>query len=149
MWVLGKPPAFRLRVRARRARFGPMPLRVIRRRSTQALTISSTVAGQRIRRRAQSDNPALAREEAAAIEAELLRTGSYLAATPRSENQQARVARLLRVIGNTRLGAFDQQLAIRFREEMLRPGVSSRAYDDAILMPLRAILHHAPTSRLV
>jgi hypothetical protein len=51
-----------------------MPLRVMKRKSTGALTISGTVAGQRVRRRAQSNTLALAREEAAALEAEMLRT---------------------------------------------------------------------------
>jgi len=51
-----------------------MPLTVVRRKSSGALTITGTVAGTRIRRRAQSDSLALAREEAAALEAEILRT---------------------------------------------------------------------------
>jgi hypothetical protein len=51
-----------------------MPLTVVRRKSSGALTITGTVAGRRIRRRAQSDDPKLAEEEAAALEAELLRT---------------------------------------------------------------------------
>jgi hypothetical protein len=37
-----------------------MPLTVTRRKSSGALTISGTVAGQRVRRRAQSDHPKLA-----------------------------------------------------------------------------------------
>ena|SRR5271165_2467265 len=51
-----------------------MALTITRRKSTGALTISGTVAGQRIQRRAQSNDLALAREEAAALEAEILRT---------------------------------------------------------------------------
>jgi hypothetical protein len=50
-----------------------MPLKVIRRKETGSLTIDGTVAGQRIRRRAASNNVSLAREEAAALEAETLR----------------------------------------------------------------------------
>jgi hypothetical protein len=46
-----------------------MPLTVVRRKSSGALTITGTVAGRRIRRRAQSDDPKLAEEEAAALEA--------------------------------------------------------------------------------
>ena len=50
-------------------------LRIERRPDTGALTIVGTVAGERIRKRAQSDNYKLAQEEeAAAIETELLRT---------------------------------------------------------------------------
>ena len=87
-----------------------MPLTVTRCASTSALTISGTVAGQRIRRRASSDDLRLAREEAAALEVEILRTQwrgerrgartfadavtSYLEAAPRSESTKARVRRL-------------------------------------------------------
>jgi hypothetical protein len=79
-----------------------MPLIVTRRKSTGSLTISGTVAGQRVQRRASSDDLALAREEAAALEVEILRTNwhgerrgtrtfdqallSYLEAQPRGEN---------------------------------------------------------------
>jgi hypothetical protein len=54
-----------------------MPLTVVRRKSTGALTISGIVAGRRVQRRAQSDDPKLAREEAAALEAEILRVIRY------------------------------------------------------------------------
>ena len=73
-----------------------MPLSVVRRKSTGALTIAGTVAGRRV----QSNDPKLAAEEAAALEADLLRTAwhgerrgsrtfaeaalSYLEAAPRS-----------------------------------------------------------------
>ena len=55
-----------------------MPLNVVRRKQTQALTISGVVTRRdgtklRVQRRAQSDDPDLAAEEARAIEAELLR----------------------------------------------------------------------------
>jgi hypothetical protein len=51
-----------------------MPLSITRRAGTGSLTIVGTVAGTRVRRRAQSDGITLAREEAAALEAEILRT---------------------------------------------------------------------------
>jgi hypothetical protein len=51
-----------------------MTLKVVRRKSTGALTISGTVAGQRIQQRAASNRLALAEEEAAALEADILRT---------------------------------------------------------------------------
>jgi hypothetical protein len=54
-----------------------MPLKVVRRKSTGALTISGTVAGQRVQRRAQSDSQKLAEEEATVLEAEILRTKWY------------------------------------------------------------------------
>jgi hypothetical protein len=96
-----------------------MPLTITRRKSTGALTISGTVAGQRIQRRAQSNDLALAREEAAALEAEILRSAwhgerrgsvtfdealvSYLEAQPRHENTKARLRRLRTALGLVRL----------------------------------------------
>src|SRR5215472_17089883 len=101
-----------------------MPLTVVRRKSTGALTITGTVAGTRVRRRAQSDAPKLAAEEAATIETDLLRTAwhgerrcsrtfaeaapSYIEAEPRSENTKARVRRLLVVLGTVTLAEVDQ-----------------------------------------
>jgi hypothetical protein len=92
-----------------------------------AMTITGTVAGQRIRRRAQSDDPRLAREEAAALEAELLRTQwhgerrgtrsfaaavtSYVEAAPRREADRLRLNRILMAIGNPSLS----QIATRTR----------------------------------
>src|SRR5215469_14402363 len=54
-----------------------MPLRVVRRKDTGAVTIDGRVNGKRYQRRAQSQTIALAREEAAAWEAEILRTAWY------------------------------------------------------------------------
>ena len=50
-----------------------MPLRIVRRKSTAALTISGSVGGIRVQRRAASDDPKLAAEEAATLEVEILR----------------------------------------------------------------------------
>src|SRR5215471_5358550 len=115
-----------------------MPLKVTRRASTGALTITGTVAGTRIRRRAQSDDPKLAAEEAATIESDVLRTRwhgerrgsrtfaeavtSYLEATPRTESTKARVRRLLLALGTVTLAEVDQDTAISLRR-VLRPGV--------------------------
>src|SRR6516164_11034471 len=101
-----------------------MPLTVGRRKSTRALTIVGTVAGTRIRRRAQSDDPKLAAEEAVALEANILRTAwhgerrgsrtfaeavtSYLEAAPRTESTKARVRRLLLALGTATLAEVDQ-----------------------------------------
>src|SRR5215510_5896545 len=114
-----------------------MPLKVVRRPDTSSLTITGTVAGQRIRRRAQSDDFKLATEEAAALEAELLRTAwhgerrgsrtfaeaalSYLEAAPRSESTKARVRRLLLALGTARLGEVDQGSVARLKATALRP----------------------------
>src|SRR5215468_4491525 len=115
-----------------------MPLKITRRKSTGALTISGIVAGTRIRRRAQSDDPKLAAEEAAALEAELLRTAwhgerrgsrtfaeavtSYLEAAPRTESTKARVRRLSLVVGTAKLSEIDQDIAAGFKTKMLRHG---------------------------
>jgi integrase len=139
-----------------------MPLTVLRRKSTGALTISGTVAGVRIQRRAQSNDPKLAREEAAALEAQILRTEwhgerrgsrsfdealvSYLEAAPRSQNHKARLLRLRDAIGGaTRLSAIDQTAANLVKHKVLqRPDMAAPGtYTRAIVMPLRAILRHA------
>jgi integrase len=135
-----------------------MPLTVGRRKSTGALTIVGTVAGTRIRRRAQSDDPKLAAEEAAALEADILRTAwhgerrgsrpfaeaalSYLEAEPRTENTKARVRRLLPALGTVTLAEVDQGTAIRLRR-VLRPGAKPATYLREVVVPLRAILRHA------
>src|ERR1700759_141435 len=115
-----------------------MPLNVTRRASTGALTITGTVADQRIRRRAQSNDPRLAEEEAAALEAEILRTAwhgerrgsrtfaeaalSYIEAAPRSEHTKDYVRRLLLGLGgDMRLGQVDQDAASRLRRTLLKP----------------------------
>ena len=136
-----------------------MPLTVGRRKSTGALTITGTVAGQRIRRRAQSNDPKLAAEEAAALETEILRTEwhgerrgvrsfaeaalSYIESEPRSENHKARIKRLLLAMGDIPLAAADQTKAVELKRKMLRPQHAPGTYVRAILMPMRAILHHA------
>jgi len=140
-----------------------MPLTVTRRKSSGALTITGTVAGQRIRRRAQSDELTLAREEAAALEADLLRTEwhgerrgvrsfaeaalSYLEAAPRSEHTLSYVGRILRTLGDVRLGEVDQSAANRLRRVMLPVSASEATYLREVVTPLRAILRHAADQR--
>src|SRR6516165_7726643 len=115
-----------------------MPLTVVRRKSTGALTITGTVAGRRVQRRAQSNDPKLAAEEAAALEAELLRTAwhgerrgsrtfaeavtGYLGAVPRHENTKRRLRRLLLALGTAKLGAIDQDTVNQLKATMLNPG---------------------------
>ena len=137
-----------------------MPLTVVRRKSTGALTITGTVAGTRVRRRAQTDDAKLATEEAAALEAEILRTAwhgerrgyrtfseavtSYLGAGPRSEHTKDYVRRILVALGSdTRLGQVDQDVAIRLRRLLLKPDAKPATYLRQIVTPLRAILRHA------
>jgi len=136
-----------------------MPLTVTRRKSIGALTISGTVAGQRIRRRAQSNDPKLAAEEAAALETEILRTEwhgerrsarsfaeaalSYIESGPRSENHKARIHRLLKAIGDIPLAAANQEKALELKRKLLRPDAAPGTYTRAIIMPMRAILNYA------
>jgi integrase len=137
-----------------------MPLKVVKRRSTGALTISGTVAGQRVRRRAQSDTLALAREEAAALEAEMLRAAwhgpkpgahslveamrSYLEAVPRGSATQARLARIRNALpDDVHLSAIDQDTVAKLRTSMLRLGAGAATYIREIIVPLRAVILHA------
>jgi integrase len=138
-----------------------MPLRVIKRKSTGALTISGTVAGQRIQRRAQSDKLALAREEAAAIEAEILRTEwhgerrgarsfdealvSYLEAQPRSDSEKRRLSRIRDAMGgDTPLSrAAQQETANRVREKILRPDAKPGTVQREVVTPIRSVVRHA------
>jgi integrase len=140
----------------------PMPrptgLRV-RPRRPAGFTITGTVAGQRIRRRAQSSDAKLAREEAATLEAQILRTSwhgqrrgarsfavavqSYLEAAPRSTNEQLRLNRLVQTLGDISLAAIDQQTAIELKRRMLRSEAAPGTYVREIIVPLRAILRHA------
>jgi integrase len=136
-----------------------MPLKVTRRKSTGALTISGTVAGQRIQRRAQSNIQKLAEEEAAALEAELLRTewhgarrgarsfdeaiDSYLDAAPRHENTKARMRRIRAAVGGkTPLSAIDQDTITRVRAS-LRRGAAPATVLREIITPIRAVMKHA------
>jgi integrase len=137
-----------------------VPLKVVRRKSTGALTISGSVAGQRIQRRAASNNPTLAEEEAATLEADILRSAwhgqrkgsrtfadaalSYLQSAPRSPKQQAQVRRLVVALGPAvTLADTGQQTALDLKAKMMRPGHAPGTYVRAVVMPLRAIMHHA------
>lgn len=137
-----------------------MPLKIIRRKDRAGvLTIQGRVAGLRIRRRAQSNSVALAREEAAAIEAEILRSAwhgarpgtrtlaeaivSYLEAQPRTEATKWRLRRIRDTIGDVPLGTIDQDTATRLKHEMLRPSAGPAAYTREVIVPLRALLLHA------
>ena len=136
-----------------------MPLTVTRRKSTGAITISGTVAGQRVRRRAQSDDPKLATEEAAALEADILRTAwhgerrgsrtfaeaalSYIEAEPHSANHKARIHRLLKAMGDIPLSGANQEKALELKRKLLRPDAAPGTYTRAIIMPMRAILNYA------
>lgn len=139
-----------------------MPLTVVRRRSTGALTISGTVAGQRVQRRAQSDSLDLAAEEAAALEADILRTAwhgerrgargfaeavtSYLATRPRHANTLRRLNRLLRSLGDVTLGELDQE-KVNALHQQLNPTAGPATVLREIVTPLRSVLHYAARQR--
>jgi integrase len=123
-------------------------------------TIVGYVAGQRIRRRAQSNRADLARQEARHLETEMLRTAwlgerrgarsfaeaalSYLEAMPRSEHTQDYVRRITLALGEkTRVGQVDQDAAIRLRRLILPADAQPSTYTRQIVTPLRAILRHA------
>lgn len=134
-------------------------LRIIIRPDTGALTIDGYVAGQRVRKRAQSSDIRLAREEAATLESDILRTGwhgqrrgsrlfsealkSYLASAPRTANTKAMLARILRAMGDLPLCEINQQIVNDLRVIMLREDASPATVVRNIITPLRAILGHA------
>src|SRR6516165_682935 len=117
-----------------------MALKVVRRKSTGAWTISGSVAGIRIQKRASTNNRRLAQEEAAALEARILREQwhgpkpgsrtigeamlSYAEAVPRSSRTLRRLVRLCDAIGpDTKLAAIDQDALSRVRAK-LQPDAS-------------------------
>lgn len=146
-----------------------MPLKVERRKDTGSLWIVGTVtpAGQgkgiRVRRRAGSDDPGLAREEAASLEAQILRSAwhgekpvsrtfsaaviSYLKHEQRSAGTIALVRRLLLHFRDTPLERIDQEAVDKARAAILRPGASPSSVRRNIITPLRAVLSHAARRR--
>ena len=136
-----------------------MALRIIRRKDTGSLTITGTVAGQRIRLRAQSDSLPLAREEAAALEAQILRTAwhgerrdarsfaeaviSYIDTTPRAAGDRRRLNRILTALGDVPLSAVDQSAVDHVRRSILSPTASPSTVRRGVITPIRAVLMHA------
>ncbi|MBV9863302.1 MAG: site-specific integrase [Alphaproteobacteria bacterium] len=140
-----------------------MPLKIVRRKDTGALTITGTVnlpdgSRRRIRARAQSDAPAIAREEAASLEARILRNAwhgerrgarsfaeaveSYLKAEPRRAATVRRLVRIVRALGDVPLSGVDQEAVDRVRDKALRPNPSSATVRAEIVTPVRAVLNH-------
>jgi integrase len=126
---------------------------------TDGFTILGSVAGVRIRRRAQSTRRTLAREEAAALEVELLRDAwhgqrrgsrslgeailNYLAAAPRAVGDRRRLTRILEALGDVSLGTIDQDTVDRCRRLVLAAGASPATMRRGVIVPLRAVLLHA------
>ena len=142
-----------------------MPLTIVRRKATGALTISGTIrltSGARIRiqQRARSDNPQLAAEEARILEAEILRTDwhggerrgsksfaaavlAYFEAKPRTDATKKRYNRVLRALGDVKLSDIDQDTVIKLRDKMMRPGHNPATVTREIINPLRAVMRLA------
>lgn len=141
-----------------------MPLIVTRRKDTGALTITGRVhypdgTVRRLRQRAQSDDPSLAAEEAATLEARLLRDAwhgerrgarsfaeavlSYLKAAPRAEGDKRRLNRILRALGDVPLSAVDQAAIDKVRERTLAPDASPATVRRGVIAPIRAVMRHA------
>ena len=124
-----------------------MPLKVVQRKQTGALTISGTIrlsSGARIRiqQRARSDDAKLAAEEAKILEAEILRTDwhgrersgsksfaaavvAYFEAKPRTDATKKRYNRVLRALGDVPLSSIDQDTVTMLRDKLMRPGYTS------------------------
>ena len=137
-----------------------MALKVVRRKSTGAYTISGTVLGRRIQRRAQSNQRRLAGAEAAALETQILQTQwfgakpasktlgeamlSYADAAPRSRRTLQHLIRLIEALGeNTPLNTIDQAAVTKARDKLLKPDTSPATYIRAVIAPLRAVLVYA------
>jgi integrase len=136
-----------------------MPLRIVRRKETGSVTIVGTVAGQRIRRRAQSDSISLAREEAAALEADILRSEwhgerrgarsfaeavmSYMETAPRAGGDRRRLNRILTALGDVPLAAVDQSAVDEVRRSILSATASPATVRRGLITPIRAVLMHA------
>ena len=141
-----------------------MPLVVARRKDTGTLWITGTVkpagakVGRRVRQRAGSNDAATAREEAAAIEARILRDfhhgakqsaytfaeacQSYLTHQERSAGTKAVVRRLVLHWRSTSLGAIDQEAVDGARTKILRAGASNSTWRKTVAI-LSAIINHA------
>jgi integrase len=141
-----------------------MPLNVVRRKDTGALTITGFVkypdgSKLRVRSRAQSDRRDLAKEEAVALEARLLREAwhgekrgarpfaeaveSYLLSAPRARGDLARLRRILVALGDVSLAAVDQAAVNRVRATILSPDAAPATITRGVIMPIRAVMRHA------
>jgi len=131
-------------------------LRVVRRADTGSLTIEGTVAGERIRRRASSNNYRLAKEEAATLEAEILRSewhgprrgarpfaeavSLYLDADQRSPGTHRRLQLILEAAGDVKLAQVNQQLLNRIAKAVLAPDAAPATLKRGIITPVRAVM---------
>lgn len=143
-----------------RKKYGGLEITI--RPDTGALTIVGTVAGTRVRQRAATTDLKLAREEAAYITQEILRTRHlgerrgarlfseavkhYLATAPRRENTKALLARIVRAMGDRELAEIDQAMVNQVRQLMLAPQAAPATITRNLITPLRAVLSLAADS---
>lgn len=141
-----------------------MPLKVVKRFDTGALTITGTVklpTGERlrVRQRAQSDRRPLAEEEAVALEAKLLREAfhgekrgsrsfasaviAYLTSASRSTGDIARLKRILLALGDVPLRAVDQEAVDKVRNKILAPNAAPATINRGVITPIRAVMRYA------
>lgn len=140
-----------------------MPLAVVERKQTGSLTISGSIrlkdgSSVRVQRRAKSNILALAREEAAVIEADILRTDwhgaperpqlhsfdeaivKYLEAQPRSAGTAIRLDRLREAIGGDTLLVDIGQDTISDQRAGRWQGCAEATIIREVITPLRAVL---------
>lgn len=141
-----------------------MPLKVGTRAGRAGLWIRGTVtpAGKpsvAIWRRAGSDDPRFAREEAASITAEILRNAhhgerrgirgwaaavdAYCRHQPRSAGTLALLIRLTQHFRDTPLRDINQAAADRAARVLLRPGAKPATVKRNIIVPMSAVIAHA------
>ena len=115
----------------------------------------------RYRRRAQSDQLDLAREEAKLLEARFLREAwhgpreaqghtfagaviSYIKAAPRATGDLRRLDRILWALGDDiPLAKVNQEMIDLLRERVLAPGAAPATIRRGIIVPVRAVMTHA------
>jgi integrase len=142
-----------------------MPLKVVRRKDTGALTISGTVkfadgSRLRVRARAQSGRRDVAEEEAVALEARLLREDwhgerrgtrpfaeailSYLQSAPRKPMQLKRIRRVMLALGDVLLSQVDQAAINEAAKVMFtRVPPTPQTILRELVTPVLTIMHYA------
>lgn len=141
-----------------------MPLKIIRRTGPGTLYITGTIRlphgeSVRVRSRAGSNSLELAREEAAALEAQTLRDAyhgkrrsarsfaeaveSYLTAELRAEGDRRRLRRIMLALGDVPLTAVDQEAIYRLQRKILAADASPATVRRGVITPVRAVLNHA------
>lgn len=141
-----------------------MPIEVVTRKDTGTLYLSGTVTpagttkGYRVRQRAGSNDEALAREEAAALERKIIRdhhlgkrpdergfastAQAYVQAEPRARQTVMLCVKLTQYFGSAPLSEITQEALDRARA-VLYPDAAPGTVRRNLIVPLRAILNFA------